>query len=324
MKHKNSKQHDHVKHTTGWETHMYLALEVHQDSYSASIYCCSITFTAAQLHRQSGVTDVTARELVLEINNHLLFNVTEVQNLVSSSALATLVHFSATRFLLFGNVHARFLFISLHAVPVQLLIVFSSRYLSQPNNYLDEFCYLRRTEKVYWAAAPLLKDTTSSQRPPIFEVESSTHTSPSRQDERTSKSAAELWMSALFAMVHSTPCFSAAAVRKDPLMFSCLRMLAATAEVETEVADVVVEAAMNAVAIVRFIVCCFTREGCLLLFVSFRIRKSWWCPPSHDLTRRTTQSRIVYGGIATYLVHDNNSGIELQSVDSSHKHRYHI
>ena len=90
------------------------------NSYSASIYCCSITFTAAQLHRQSGVTDVTARELVLEINNHLLFNVTEVQNLVSSSALATLVHFSATRFLLFGNVHARFLFISLHAVPVQL------------------------------------------------------------------------------------------------------------------------------------------------------------------------------------------------------------
>ena len=93
------------------------------NSYSASIYCCSITFTAAQLHRQSGVTDVTARELVLEINNHLLFNVTEVQNLVSSSALATLVHFSATQFLLFGNVHARFLFISLHAVPVQLLIV---------------------------------------------------------------------------------------------------------------------------------------------------------------------------------------------------------
>eukprot|EP00956_Cyclotella_meneghiniana_P022913 scaffold43851_cov40-Cyclotella_meneghiniana.AAC.6 len=84
-------------------------------------------------------------------------------------------------------------------------------------------------------------------------------------------------------------------------------MLAATAEVETEVADVVVEAAMNAVAIVR-----------------------------------TTQSRILYEGIPTYLVHDNNSGIELQpvseqlltpsqrcessaySVDSSHKHRYHI
>ena len=102
------------------EKHICTSLEVHQDSYSASIYCCSITFTAAQLHRQSGVTDVTARELVLEINNHLLFNVTEVQNLVSSSALATLVHFSATRFLLFGNVHARFLFISLHAVPVQL------------------------------------------------------------------------------------------------------------------------------------------------------------------------------------------------------------
>ena len=100
------------------------------NSYSASIYCCSITFTAAQLHRQSGVTDVTARELVLEINNHLMFNVTEVQNLVSSSALATLVHFSATRFLLFGNVHARFLFISMHAVPVQLLIVVGGCWLA--------------------------------------------------------------------------------------------------------------------------------------------------------------------------------------------------
>ena len=109
MKHKNSASNRRsCQTTTGWETHMYLSREVH--SYSASIYCCSITFTAAQLHRQSGVTDVTARELVLEINNHLLFNVTEVQNLLSSSALATLVHFSATRFLLFGNVHARFLF----------------------------------------------------------------------------------------------------------------------------------------------------------------------------------------------------------------------
>ena len=95
------------------------------NSYSAGIYCCSITFTAAQLHRQRGVTDVTARELVLEINNHLLFNITEVQNLVATSALATLVHFAAaaTRFLLFGNVHASFLFISTHAVPVQLFKV---------------------------------------------------------------------------------------------------------------------------------------------------------------------------------------------------------
>ena len=113
MKHKNSKQP---------EATMYLSRgtpsKMEVNSYSASIYCCSITFTAAQLHRQSGVTDVTARELVLEINNHLLFNVTEVQNLLSSSALATLVHFSATRFLLFGNVHARFLFISLHASAV--------------------------------------------------------------------------------------------------------------------------------------------------------------------------------------------------------------
>ena len=82
----------------------------------------SITCTRAHVHRQSGVTDITARDLVLEINTHLLYNITEVQNLVATSALATLVHFAATRFLLFGNVHARFLFISIsmHAVPVQL------------------------------------------------------------------------------------------------------------------------------------------------------------------------------------------------------------
>ena len=80
----------------------------------------SITCTRAHVHRQSGVTDITARDLVLEINTHLLYNITEVQNLVATSALATLVHFAATRFLLFGNVHASFLFISTHAVPVQL------------------------------------------------------------------------------------------------------------------------------------------------------------------------------------------------------------
>ena len=84
----------------------------------------SITCTRAHVHRQSGVTDITARDLVLEINTHLLYNITEVQNLVATSALATLVHFAATRFLLFGNVHASFLFISTHAVPVQLFKVF--------------------------------------------------------------------------------------------------------------------------------------------------------------------------------------------------------
>ena len=83
----------------------------------------SITCTRAHVHRQSGVTDITARDLVLEINTHLLYNITEVQNLVATSALATLVHFAATRFLLFGNVHASFLFISTHAVPVQLFKV---------------------------------------------------------------------------------------------------------------------------------------------------------------------------------------------------------
>ena len=83
----------------------------------------SITCTRAHVHRQSGVTDITARDLVLEINTHLLYNITEVQNLMATSALATLVHFAATRFLLFGNVHASFLFISTHAVPVQLFKV---------------------------------------------------------------------------------------------------------------------------------------------------------------------------------------------------------
>ena len=83
----------------------------------------SITCTKAHVHRQSGVTDITARDLVLEINTHLLYNITEVQNLMATSALATLVHFAATRFLLFGNVHASFLFISTHAVPVQLFKV---------------------------------------------------------------------------------------------------------------------------------------------------------------------------------------------------------
>ena len=56
------------------------------NSYSASKYLLlfnNVYCMAAQLHRQSGVTDVTARELVLEINNHLLFNVTEVQNRVA-------------------------------------------------------------------------------------------------------------------------------------------------------------------------------------------------------------------------------------------------
>ena len=62
----------------------------------------SITCTRAHVHRQSGVTDITARDLVLEINTHLLYNITEVQNLVATSALATLVHFAATRFLLFA------------------------------------------------------------------------------------------------------------------------------------------------------------------------------------------------------------------------------
>ena len=74
----------------------------------------SITCTRAHVHRQSGVTDITARDLVLEINNHLLYNITEVQNLVATSALATLVHFAATRFSC-SSERARELFIYLHA-----------------------------------------------------------------------------------------------------------------------------------------------------------------------------------------------------------------
>ena len=88
----------------------------------------SITCTRAHVHRQSDVTDITARDLVLEINTHLLYNITEVQNLMATSALATLVHFAATRFLLFGNVHASFLFISTHAVPVQLFKVIENKF----------------------------------------------------------------------------------------------------------------------------------------------------------------------------------------------------
>ena len=67
-------------------------------------------------------TDVTARDLVLEIKFTSCKRHRSAESRVRKCtryACALCGHL----ILLFGNVHARFYFISVHAVPVQLLIV---------------------------------------------------------------------------------------------------------------------------------------------------------------------------------------------------------